>query len=487
MYSGYLSGCTVFLDMDGGGVQNSGEPSATTTPFGRFGLTVRRADLLSLSSMHVIVKPGTGCVDTSTGLPLAFRMKVAAPCGAILNAVGMVNLITAVQTKVTSADPAATISTGLALTAFDACSYDPLAYAWTADTGTQEQSTFQNFVQVNLEVVTVVKALADVTGYANDAAYAAASDAILQGIADDFEAFAAAGSAGVITFSTAEITKELAQGAASAADSADVLSDALLTDVAASTASLVGVLTDEVDGILEEVTAAQEGAADGNLAGLTAALESLAKASVVSQNATTEAAALLKGGATSAEIEQSLEANTAKDVVISEIAEADVPPAFQAPSPHPPPPPSTPTESPVVTLTPPPPPAPPSSPPLQPFDKTGGDDAITTEDEDTSMYGLFALIVLIFPLIFCVYVVATYGGQECKYLSWRFSHTNPFVVFGYMPKERRDALWQEVKEGKGGTPTTTPDAKVDLSTRDSKSDLPTKAGAPGPSSAPEKI
>ena len=92
--------------------------------------------------------------------------------------------------------------------------------------------------------------------------------------------------------------------------------------------------------------------------------------------------------------------------------------------------------------------------------------------------------MLIFPLIFCVYVMMNYPGRECKYLSWRFSHTNPFVVFGYMPKERRDALWQEVKEGKGGTPTTTPDAKVDLSTRDSKSDLATKAGAPGPSSAP---
>ena len=264
MYSGYLSGCTVFLDTDGDGSFDAGEPSATTTPFGRFDFTVE--EILDVSAMHVIVEPGTGCVDTSTGLPLAIRMKVAAPCGAKLSAVGMVNLITAVQTKVTSADRAATISTGLALTAFDACSYDPLAYAWTADTGTQEQSTtFQNFVQINLEVATVVKALADVTGYANDAAYAAASDAILEGIADDFEAFAAAGSAGVITFSTAETTKELAQGAASAADSIDVLSDALLTDVAASTASLVGVLTDEVGDI---TTAISQGEAEGALTNL---------------------------------------------------------------------------------------------------------------------------------------------------------------------------------------------------------------------------
>ena len=102
------------------------------------------------------------------------------------------------------------------------------------------------------------------------------------------------------------------------------------------------------------------------------------------------------------------------------------------------------------------------------------------------MYGLFALIVLIFPLIFCVYVMMKYSGQECKYLSWRFSHTNPFVVCGYMPKERRDALWQEIQDRKAGTGPSS-DAKVDLSTRDSKSDLATKegaAGAPGPSSAP---
>ena len=49
-------------------------------------------------------------MDTSTGLPLAIKMKVAATCGAKLNAVGMVNLITAVQTKVAGADAAHTFS-----------------------------------------------------------------------------------------------------------------------------------------------------------------------------------------------------------------------------------------------------------------------------------------------------------------------------------------------------------------------------------------
>ena len=595
MYSGYLSGCTVFLDMDGDGLYDSGEPSATTTPFGRFGLTVLQ--VLDVSAMHVIVEPGTGCMDTSTGLPLGIKMKVAATCGAKLDAVGMVNLITAVQTKVTGADAAATISTGLnvPVTGFDACSYDSLAYAWAPGTAAaQEQTTFQNFIQVNLEIATVVKALADVTGYANDLAYAAASDAILEGIADDFEAFVPDGT--VISLSTPETTKELADGAASAAASDDVLSDALLTGLATSTASLVGIIAAQVDDI---ATAISLGQAEG-------ALTDLAKVSAASQSATTEAATLLKdttvpalattlvlsvGATTSglateedlisnvkdyfvtklfpndnaaekkalvdvkltkkarrklqataleagaqyeadvtvsaeseeeastlastlattfteaevvtvtegvtvaevvqqptatkipgtvtdvAAIEQSLETNTAEEAILAEIAVVEVPTPGRAPSPDPPPPPPA---NPPPPVTPPPLPPP---PPNQPLGVDGTD--ITTEEEDTSIYALFALVLLI-PLFFCVYVMATYGDQAGKYLSWRFSHTNPFVVFGYMPKERRDALWQEIQEGKAGTGPSS-DAKVDLSTRDSKSDLPIKegaAGAPGPSSAP---
>ena len=88
-----------------------------------------------------------------------------------------------------------------------------------------------NFMNGSIEeVATVVKALADVTGYANDAAYAAASDAILEGIADDFEAFAAAGSAGVITFSTAEKPLGAFVDFGESADDLSTQTDAFTTD-----------------------------------------------------------------------------------------------------------------------------------------------------------------------------------------------------------------------------------------------------------------
>ena len=66
-----------------------------------------------------------------------------------------------------------------------------------------------------------------------------------------------------------------ADGAASAAASDDVLSDALLTGVATSTASLVGIIAAQVDDI---ATAISLGQAEG-------ALTDLAKASAASKDA----------------------------------------------------------------------------------------------------------------------------------------------------------------------------------------------------------
>lgn len=65
---------------------------------------------------------------------------------------------------------------------------------------------------------------------------------------------------------------------------------------------------------------------------------------------------------------------------------------------------------------------------------------------------LLALLVLLLPILCCVYICVQYDGKVGKYLSWRFSHTNPFIVVGYMPKERRDALWAEIKAPKGSEP-----------------------------------
>ena len=61
---------------------------------------------------------------------------------------------------------------------------------------------------------------------------------------------------------------------------------------------------------------------------------------------------------------------------------------------------------------------------------------------------ILALVFLLPPMLGMAYALIMYRGQECKYLSYRFSHGNPNVNVGYMPKERREALWAEISAGK---------------------------------------
>ena len=210
MYSGYLAGCTVFLDSNKNGVLDADEAEATTTPYGRFELAVMED--LDLADKNVVVKTGGDCKDTSTDLNLAVEMTVKATCATGgMDSGGMVNLITAIQGLLAvgnisaavdaAADDAAKrrviIGSGLALPAdFDACKYDPLSAAWSASA--TEQAAFANFVRTNVELTTLVKTLSDVTGYADEATYNQASKAILRGIATLFEDFSRiAGQTGV--------------------------------------------------------------------------------------------------------------------------------------------------------------------------------------------------------------------------------------------------------------------------------------------------
>mmetsp|Transcript_47094 Transcript_47094/g.112918 ORF Transcript_47094/g.112918 Transcript_47094/m.112918 type:complete len:138 (-) Transcript_47094:175-588(-) len=75
-------------------------------------------------------------------------------------------------------------------------------------------------------------------------------------------------------------------------------------------------------------------------------------------------------------------------------------------------------------------------------------DGSSISTEEKGAMALLALLVLLPPMLCMVYVAIQYSGKECKYLSYRFSHTNPFIVIGYMPKERREALWAEIKAPK---------------------------------------
>ena len=113
------------------------------------------------------------------------------------------------------------------------------------------------------------------------------------------------------------------------------------------------------------------------------------------------------------------------------------------------------------------------------------EDAISTGDDDESM--VYIVFLLIPPIFFALYVMLTYRYVEFKYLSWRFSHTNPFIVFGYMPQERRDALWKEIQLGKGKPPSSTVTIKRELASTDDTVAEKTDKPLAGASSAPETI
>ena len=483
MYSGYLSGCTVFLDQNSDGVHDASDPSATTTPFGRFELAVM--DSVDLADKSVVVKAGDGCKDASTGLDLAVEMTVKAACATEgpTTSGGMASLITAIHGLFAVADDAARrkeiMSVGLALGEdFDACKYDPLSAAWSASA--IEQTTFANFTQTNVELTTLVKTLSDVTGYADAETYKQASEAILLGIAVLFETFAqdAATSetggrrlaaAGGISVGSAEDIAALIS-TASVATNVPVPPE-LVARLAESTAVLMEVLAEQVSSLVEEVVASQGvGGDQADLASIANSMQDLAKASVVSQNANVETKALLQastpeeiasGNVTASVTSFSSEAfQQSMDAIV-------VPEAVQAQSPMPPPPPAPPP-----TPSPPPPALPPALPsPSYPPKKGLGtlyeDESEITDTEKNGLVGLLALLVLLPPLLCVGYVLTRYSGKVPAYLSYRFSHTNPFIVVGYMPKERRDALWAEIKAPKAPKFVTSASAEAVVAEKDS--------------------
>jgi len=360
MYSGYLAGCTVFLDSNKNGVLDADEAEATTTPYGRFELAVMED--LDLADKNVVVKTGGDCKDTSTDLNLAVEMTVKATCATGgMDSGGMVNLITAIQgllavDDISAAGDAAKrrviIGSGLALTAdFDACKYDPLSAAWSASA--TEQAAFANFVRTNVELTTLVKTLSDVTGYADEATYNTASKAILKGIATMFEDFAKPtspptqpsqngeeASSGEVSSGEVDSTgtgrrlqlltfletlamptwgrRLAAEGglsvgskdniealiqSASGATNGDIADNAeLVAQIASSTAALVEVLDEQVSSIVAEVVAGQSGSTSGvDISTISNAMQDLAKCSVVSQDANTGTKQMLQA-ATSDEI-----------------------------------------------------------------------------------------------------------------------------------------------------------------------------------------
>ena len=79
------------------------------------------------------------------------------------------------------------------------------------------------------------------------------------------------------------------------------------------------------------------------------------------------------------------------------------------------------------------------------LDGKGANSLVSDEEK---MMGLLGLLAIMPFLLCCTYVLIQYSGKERLYLSYRFSHTNPFIKTGYKPKEIRDAMWTEIKTPK---------------------------------------
>jgi len=418
-YAGYLSGCTVYLDVDGNGVFHQSEPTAVTTAFGKFEMSFRTA--LDVAGAAFVVVPGTGCTDISTNIPLAVELRVDAaicPTVSLMSTVG--NKIAATSGYEMVPD---IVAYGLNLmgTGFDPCAYDPFEFAWSTDAKSEvETRTFKNFMAINLEMITVLKTVSDVTGYESDADYTLASQAVMTSFGVEFEEKLLYEVPGVISFATTEANIEVVEAAAEATGT-DVTADAdAVEQLAEASAALVSFVNEQVD--FDEIVTFIE---DGNSVD---ALTEVARASAFSATDNFDGAS---PATASAELQQMVNKVSDTNQLEQDLAATSVPEPALMSSPNPPPPPlPPPPESPL-------PPPPPPPPPI-----TEEEEDVSTSDADD--LSLIVFVVLI-PIFYALYVMIVYRGVEFKYLSWRFSHTNPFLVFGYMPKERREALWEEVK------------------------------------------
>lgn len=481
-YVGPLSRCTIFLDLDGDGVQDAEEPSSVTSRYGSYGIEVLAE--VPLDGLHVILVPGPTCKDRYSQVRLPFHMHVPASCG-------VVSLLTAVHAKLGVLLPSSDdetisefISFGLDLPSFDACSYNPYgsdSFAWSKNAAAMqsEEIEFKNWMEVTLEIGTVVKTVSAVAGYKSRAEFEAASQAVLSGVAEKFVDKKNANTPGLISFTTKEVAKDLVNDAQAATDS-ELLAEAELQDaLATTTAAILTFVKEETNltAAVEEIEGGEQAAGLKTIASVAAMADQSVSRVVTVLDTSLAPDNTLTPEQLNAQVTGALEVSAQTETLQAELNAVDIPDPDQAPSPSPPPPsPSPPPPSPSTP--------PPSSPDPSPPPPVASPPAVDDDDGD-GMAGGAALVVLILflPICFCLYVFVRYRGTEIKYLSWRFSHTNPFIVFGYMPKERRDALWQEIhgKNGNGYVPASKPEPTSSTADKEAK---PVAAGAPGPSSAP---
>ena len=433
-YVGYLKGCTVYADLNGDLVQDEGEPTSTSNEYGGWTLDVEET---AQGNAEVVVLASPDCIDRSTSLSLTMPLRSPAGCevASVLSDLKYTLGKTYIADGLPEVDAAAAangaIANALGLTdepGFDVCTFDPLAQLWGGQFGAArrllgaghhlellgvgrrlEEATevLSAYLALNLKLVTLVSGVASITGFEGSDAYASSAGAIL----------------GSVVAQLVEHSAEVANGTASAGDSVEIDTAALVTAAEAAAnvtlgASLAAALADSTAATAEYVaSAAAESVATATSS--SDALTKIATVGVVGQTDDPAVETLLEdaraGGssdlssfAAADSLSASLVAASTPEALEEQTTAVTVPDPVQAPSPLPPPlPPSPPRQA---------------STPIQDPQEANQE---TVEMQDDLGWALWLLLLLLLLPVLCFGCLCfQYPGNVALWCRCRFSHSS---------------------------------------------------------------
>ena len=432
MYVGYLNGCTIYADLNGDLEHSEGEPKSTTGKYGGWSLTVPEA---AQARANVIVPASPDCIDRNTNLSLSVPVQAAVGCEVLSMLSSLKYRLVKAYIAQNTSEAEATVEAdraivvGLRLTNepdFNACTFDHIEQLWGTQFGAGRRLEDTDEVtaaglRLILQLVSMVHGVASVTGFESAKAYETSVNAALGSVATQLVEHA-----------------EMANGTASAGDPVDIDTMALviMAEAAANVTlggSLATVLANSTaataDYVANAATTSVATASDSF-----DVLTTIATVGVVGQTDSPAVGKLLKEARAAGfsdfslfssvtNLSVSLFAASTPEALKEKAAAVTVPAPEQAPSPAPPP-------------SPPSPPPAPASPPTSPTDI-----GTLGSNVENSMNGsAWALLVLLLPLLCLGYVRFRYPSNVGLWFKYRFSHSNPIVIFFYVPTEAREEM-----------------------------------------------
>ena len=263
---GYLSGATVFVDMNGDGILNTGETSVTTDAYGNF--------TLPAGAFGKIV--ATGGTDISTNL--AFSGAINAPAGSSM----VTPLTTVMQAMVDSGSTVAQAQTnaltalGLPLTT-NLQTLDAIATALGSNTTAEQAAAAQVHAVMAKVAIVLTQGVAVLQGADSTTSATAAMTAMVTALATNFSAAST-----TVDLTDTSVIESVIISAAT------VTSTVATTAVTASLDDIASVLTSSVSMIDTAMT--------DNPTDLTAALSQIAKVQVVVEDVATSLLTEMDGG-----------------------------------------------------------------------------------------------------------------------------------------------------------------------------------------------